>query len=215
MIISCDKCGPNNEGKLDPATNEVICISCKKKDRHTVIPMTPFFKQMMKDRHDIIDESDQLRLPPNGMLAVCDNQKCQKSFSAEVTLSDNSVYCPYCQTKANLSFIAISMLKSNGIVAGATKTYFDQEGKEAVSVKEDAANMAKIAAIAKAKMVITAEDAGQPIPEPTEAELNTMGDIFQGPDPALIARNAVRAAELGKAALLKGKTAPAFKRSDG
>jgi len=211
MIISCDKCGPNNEGKLDPSTNEVICMSCRKKGNHTVIPMTPFFVEMMRSRHDIIDESDQIRIPPNGMLTTCDNNKCQKSFSAEVS-PDNAVYCPYCKTKANISFIAISMLKSNGIVFGATKSYFYQEGKEAVSVKEDATNMAKLAAIARARGQLA--PAPSPVPEPTEAELKVLGDVFEGPDPALIARNAVRAAELGQAALLKGKTAPAFKRAD-
>lgn len=218
MMISCDKCGPNNEGKLDPSINEVICVNCKKKGIHTVVPMTPFFKQMMKDKHDILDDSDQIRIPPNGMLTTCDNQKCQKSFSAEVSREDDSVVCPYCKTPANLSFIAKNMLKSHDIWVGSTQKYFEQEGKEAVSIKQNASNEAKAAAIDRARLLNAKEDPlfgeENSVPEATEAELGVLGDIFEGPDPALLAQKAVRAAELGKAVLEKGKTAPAFRRSE-
>ena len=212
MLISCDKCGPDNEGKLDLSINEVICLRCRAKGDVTIVPITPFFKQMMKDRRDILDESDQIKLPPNGMLTTCENTKCAKSFSAEVKEEDDSVSCPYCKTKANISVIAKSMLKANGIFLGSTAKYFEQEGKEAVSIKADAANIAKAAAIAKAKTAVTAGE--ESIPEATEEELDTLGGLFQGPDPALIAKNAVRAAELGKAVLEKGKTSSAFQRAD-
>lgn len=216
MIVTCDKCGEGNEGKLDLATDKVICMKCKGKGEYTEIPMTPFFKQMMKDRRDILDDADQIKIPPNGMLTVCENQKCAKSFSAEVDEEKDTVTCPYCKTPANLSFIAKNMLRSHDLFIGATARYFAQEGKEAVSIKENAANEAKEAA--KARLLNAKEDPlfgkEEAIPEASEAELKALGDVFEGPDPELLAQKAVRAAELGKAVLEKGKTAPAFRRSE-
>lgn len=216
MIITCDKCGEGNEGKLDLTTNTVVCLKCKGKGIRTEIKMTPFFIQMMKDRRDVLDESDQIKIPPNGMLAVCDNQKCAKSFSAEVDEEKDTVTCPYCATPANLSFIAKNMLRSHDLFIGSTARYFAQEGKEAVSLKENAANEAKAAAAAK--YLNAKEDplfgAEEAVPEASEAELTALGDVFEGPDPELLAQKAVRAAELGKAVLEKGKTAPAFRRAE-
>ena len=213
MIVTCDKCGEGNEGKLDLSTNKVVCLKCKSKGVHTEIPMTAFFIQMMKDRRDILDDSDQIKIPPNGMLTTCDNQKCAKSFSAEVDEEKDTVTCPYCKTPANISFIAKNMLRSHDLFLGATARYFAQEGKEAVSVKENAANEAKAAATAR--LLNAKEDplfgAETAVPEASEEELNALGNVFEGPDPALLAQQAVRAAELGKAVLEKGKTAPAFR----
>lgn len=215
MIISCDKCGEGNEGKLDLSTNTVVCLKCRAKGERTEIKMTPFFIQMMKDRKDILDDSDQIKIPPNGMLASCENQKCGKSFSAEVDREKDTVSCPYCGTAANLSFIAKNMLRSHDLFIGATARYFAQEGKEAVSIKENAANEAKAAAAsrlnAKEDPLFGDENA---VPEASEEELTALGDVFEGPDPELLAQKAARAAELGKAVLEKGKTAPAFRRAE-
>ncbi len=216
MIITCDKCGEGNEGKLDTSTNKVVCMKCRGKGILTEIAMTPFFIQMMKDRRDILDDSDQIKIPPNGMLTTCDNQKCQKSFSAEVDREKDTVTCPYCNTPANISFIAKNMLRSHDMFIGATARYFAQEGKEAVSVKENAANEAKAAAVAR--LLNAKEDplfgAETPATEVSEEDLASLGNVFEGPDPAVLAQNAVRAAELGKAVLEKGKTAPAFRRAE-
>jgi len=215
MIITCDKCGEGNEGKLDIANDKVICLKCKGKGIYTEIPMTPFFKQMMRDRRDILDDSDQIKIPPNGMLATCENQKCAKAFSAEVDEEKDTVTCPYCKTPANISFIAKNMLRGHDLFLGATARYFAQEGKEAVSIKENAANEAKSAATAR---ILNAKEdplfGSEPSAEASEDDLEALGNVFEGPDPSLLAEKAVRAAELGKAILEKGKTAPAFRRSE-
>jgi hypothetical protein len=215
MIITCDKCGEGNEGKLDLTNDKVICLKCKGKGIYTEIPMTPFFKQMMKDRRDILDDSDQIKIPPNGMLATCENQKCAKSFSAEVDEANDTVTCPYCKTPANISFIAKNMLRSHDLFLGSTARYFAQEGKEAVSIKENAANEAKAAATAR--LLNAKEDplfGHEPVAEASEEELEALGNVFEGSDPALLAQKAVNAAELGKTVLEKGKIAPAFRRAE-
>lgn len=212
MIVECGECG-TNEAKLDLAADKVICTKCKGE-----VVVTSFAKQMMKDRRDILEQADMLRIPPNGMLASCENQKCAKSFSAEVDDEKDTVSCPFCGTAANISFIAKNMLRSHGIFVGATKTYFDQEGKEAVSLKENAILEARAAAEVRANnaklLAKTEAEVETPPQEVSEEEAASLGNFFEAPNPDLLAQQAARAAELEKASAAKGKTAPVFRRAD-
>jgi hypothetical protein len=197
MIVSCEKCG-TSEAKLDLDADKVICTTCKGE-----VAVTSFAKQMMKDRRDILEKSD-LVLPPNGILASCENQQCQKSFSAEVDKNDNKVRCPFCKTEARISDITKNLLASNGIFVGYTKEYFEQEGKEAVSPQEargaSAANDPLVAAIeGKIKVSeVTTEDESKITNMFVEAPPAAVIERLQNVDPRVAAKTAEKAPAFGR-----------------
>jgi hypothetical protein len=195
MIVSCEKCG-TSEAKLDLDADKVICTTCKGE-----VAVTSFAKQMMKDRRDILEKSD-LVLPPNGILASCENLQCQKSFSAEVDKNDNSVRCPYCKTEARISDITKNLLASNGIFVGYTKDYFEQEGKEAVNPKDipSAPNDRLAAAIdGKLKVAeVTAVDEAKITNMFVQAPAAGVIERLQNIDPRVAAKTAEKAPSFGR-----------------
>lgn len=132
MLADCEKCKTYpSEVKLDPDNaNRALCTKCRAE-----IPLSSFFKNMMKQRNEFI-EKNEITLPPNGVKVFCDNKKCAKPFSAEVNKKDNSVYCPFCGEKANVSNITISMLKENNVFEGYTEDYFKNEKEYNSEAKE-------------------------------------------------------------------------------
>ncbi len=131
MLVSCETCGTST-AKLELESDKAICTTCKQE-----VPITSFSKQMMRSNHDVLERSEIL-IPPNGMLTTCENNKCNRPFSAEVDDKLDTVTCPYCKTEAKISVIAKGMLRSNGILVGTTARYAVEEGKEAISIKENA-----------------------------------------------------------------------------
>jgi hypothetical protein len=123
MLTDCDKCKSYpSEVRLDPDDHKrALCVKCKAE-----IPLSDFFKNMMKQRNEFI-EKNEIMLPPNGVKFICDNKKCSKPFSAEVRKSDNKVYCSFCNEVCNVSNITIAMLKENNVFEGYTKDYFENE----------------------------------------------------------------------------------------
>jgi DNA-directed RNA polymerase subunit RPC12/RpoP len=190
MILSCEKCG-TSEAKLDINADKVICTNC-----NGDVAVTSFAKQMMKDRRDILEKSD-IVLPPNGILVVCDNQQCQKSFSAEVDRNDSSVRCPYCKTVAKISDITKNLLASNGIFVGYTKEYFEQEGKESVNPKDikSDGNDPLVAAIEGKVHApdVTAEEESKITDMFTQAPPIEVLERIQNVDPKVAAKSAEKA----------------------
>lgn len=193
MIANCEKCG-TAEAKLDVAADKVICTTCKGE-----VAVTSFMKQMMKSNHDILEKND-IMLPPNGILTSCENTHCQQSFSAEVDDVKDTVTCPYCKKEANISIITKNMLRENRLFVGATKAYFDQEGKEAVSPQEHAKQMAALAAEATGGQI-----------EVSTADVGKIEDIFSAaPDPEVVQRVKDVHAEVASKSASKD---PAFRRA--
>jgi len=193
MIANCEKCG-SSEAKLDLDADKVICTTCKGE-----VAVTSFMKQMMKSNHDILEKSD-IMLPPNGILTSCENTKCQRSFSAEVDDANDTVSCPFCKTEARISVITKGLLRTNGLFVGATKAYFDQEGKEAVAPQE------AVRQEAEAFKTPTGEKA-----EVSDEDVAKLGDVFaSNPDPEAL--NRVKEVN-EKVAAQVAKTPPAFRRA--
>ena len=130
MLTECT-CGTNVEAKLDIEKNVVVCTNCYKE-----IELNDFTKTMMRQRGDIL-EKKKVTIPPNGLQYTCDNQKCSKTFSAEVNRKDNKVHCSYCGFICKVSDITIERLKEAGVYDGYTDSYFKDEGEsQEVSEKE-------------------------------------------------------------------------------
>ncbi len=136
MLTDCQgtkekKCpvGSNVEAKLDLASDEVVCVECG-----AIIEVSIFTKNMMRDRKDIIKKGKAV-LPPGGVQVICDSEKCNKEFSAEVNKETDKVNCPYCETEAKINNNTIALLKENKIFVGATERFAKEEGQEAVAGK--------------------------------------------------------------------------------
>jgi len=130
MLADC-KCGTNVEAKLDVKNDKVVCTACFEE-----IEMSSFFKKMMKDRGEIY-ERRSLLIPPGGLQFICDNKKCNETFSAEVRKKDGFVYCPHCQAKAGIAPISLELLKTNLIFEGHTDEYYERDKNENATVPNE------------------------------------------------------------------------------
>jgi len=130
MLMDCT-CGTNIEAKLDEGKDVVICMDCNE-----IVPVSSFTKTMMKQRRDVITRAE-LTVPPNGLKATCDNEKCNRDFSAEVDKEKDKVYCPHCKQESKISSVAINMLKDHHVYVGYNKRYFEEEGKDSDQFLDD------------------------------------------------------------------------------
>ena len=129
MLMDCT-CGVGIEGKLDVTADKVICMDCGEE-----IQTTSFAKIAMKSQHDVISRKE-VKLPPNGLQATCDNEKCNREFSAELNEKTDEVHCPFCGHETAISIIAKGQLRANRVFLDTTDDLINGQGKEAMTQEE-------------------------------------------------------------------------------
>lgn len=109
-LLTCSHCRTTKECKLDPETDEVICMDCGK----VVQGVSPFFVNTMKAGKEFIQKKKE------AFSFKC--SKCQKMKKALLSKDASHAICEECGTFMNVSPHMIQALK---IIQDSNKSNID------------------------------------------------------------------------------------------
>lgn len=98
MLVLCDRCNQQNDAKMNPETEEVICSECGE----IITNISSFTKQSMKSRREFTAKKKQ------AFSFNC--EKCKKIQGGVLSKDKTKVLCSKCGSVLNVSAFMLNAL---------------------------------------------------------------------------------------------------------